>query len=280
MAKMYYTEAEAAEKLGITTDGLMEKVRNKEVRAYADGSNRMFKVADIDQLAEAQQPATDAGESDIQLSPVELSGTHAPLSLADTEEASAVDAGGTKSDTVMTSEGISIFDDEELELQDADPMAKTQIAPSLDEGMGLEGLSSGGSGLLDLTREGDDTSLGAEVLGSIDMESGESPAMASVAKEIDQEVEAPPAATTEAPTVVRVYDPSAPLFTGMLAGAALVGLLLGVVSLGVMMGKTSPLAAPLAGRIPFVAGGALAVVIFGTVAGMMAGKRNAAPKTT
>ena len=276
MAKMYYTEAEAAEKLGLTTDALMEKVRNKEVRAYADGSNRMFKVADIDQMVD-QRPSVDAGESDIQLSPVELSGTHAPLSLADTEEAAAVDAGGTKSDTVMTSEGISIFDDEELELQDADPMAKTQIAPSLDEGMGLEGLSSGGSGLLDLTREGDDTSLGAEVLGSIDMESGDAPAVESVAQEIGQDMEmSAPAAETV--TVVRVIDPSAPLFTGMLAGAAIVGLLLGVVSLGAMMGKTSPLAAQLAGRMPIVAGGTLAVVIIGTVVGMIAGKRNVAPK--
>ncbi len=279
MAKMYYTEAEAAEKLGITTDALMEKVRNKEVRAYADGANRMFKVADIDAMG-AEQPLADAGESDIQLSPVESSGTHAPLSLADTEETSAVDAGGSKDGTVPTSEGISIFDDEELELQDADPMAKTQIAPSLDEGMGLEGLSSGGSGLLDLTREGDDTSLGAEVLGSIDMESGESPAVEDVAEQIGQEVETTAAATPEAPTVVRVYDPGAPLFTGMLAGAAIVGLLLGAVSLGVMMGKASPLAATLAARIPFVAGGALVVVIVGTVAGMMAGKRTTAPKST
>ncbi|NLF31712.1 MAG: helix-turn-helix domain-containing protein [Planctomycetes bacterium] len=278
MAKMYYTEAEAADKLGITADALMEKVRTKEVRAYADGANRMFKVADIDQLV-VQKPAIDAGESDIQLSPVELSGTHAPLSLADTEEAPAVSAGGTKSDTVMTSEGISIFDDEELELQDADPMAKTQIAPSLDEGMGLEGLSSGGSGLLDLTREGDDTSLGAEVLGSIDMESGESPAIESVAREIGQEIEAAAPATVEVPTVIRVYDPSGPLFSGMLAGATIVGLLLGVISLGVLMGKDSPVTAQLAGRVPIVAIAALVVVVIGTVAGMMAGKRSAAPKT-
>jgi len=158
-------------------------------------------------------------------------------------------------------------------------MAKTQIAPSLDEGMGLEGLSSGGSGLLDLTREGDDTSLGAEVLGSIDMESGESPAIESVAREIGQEIEAAAPATVEVPTVIRVYDPSGPLFSGMLAGATIVGLLLGVISLGVLMGKDSPVTAQLAGRVPIVAIAALVVVVIGTVAGMMAGKRSAAPKT-
>ncbi len=58
--------------------------------------------------------------------------------------------------------GISVFDDDELAIT-ADPMGETQISATVPE------LESGGSGsgLLDLTREKDDTSLGAELLGAI-----------------------------------------------------------------------------------------------------------------
>ncbi len=55
--------------------------------------------------------------------------------------------------------GISVFDDDELEIE-SDPMGETQIAASVKE---LDSVGSG-SGLLDLTRESDDTSLGAELL--------------------------------------------------------------------------------------------------------------------
>ncbi|HEY3245202.1 MAG TPA: hypothetical protein VGM03_17815, partial [Phycisphaerae bacterium] len=72
-------------------------------------------------------------------------------------------AGKKKDDTVVTSVGISVFDDEEGEA--ADPKAKTALVKE-DEGVSLEGIGSG-SGLLDLTRERDDTSLGAELLDEI-----------------------------------------------------------------------------------------------------------------
>ena len=55
--------------------------------------------------------------------------------------------------------GISVFDDEEAGIE-PDPMGETQIAATVPE---LESVGSG-SGLLDLTRESDDTSLGPELL--------------------------------------------------------------------------------------------------------------------
>jgi len=60
--------------------------------------------------------------------------------------------------------GVSIFDADELE--GADPSAVTQMSDegSLDD-LNLDPIGSGsGSGLMDLTRESDDTSLGAEFL--------------------------------------------------------------------------------------------------------------------
>ena len=64
-----------------------------------------------------------------------------------------------KEDTRITSSGISVFDDDELEV-DTDPMGKTHVAPAVED---FDAVGSG-SGLLDLTRESDDTSLGAELL--------------------------------------------------------------------------------------------------------------------
>jgi hypothetical protein len=63
--------------------------------------------------------------------------------------------------------GITVFDIDEGH---ADPNAATSIGSSSGSGIqdqvNLEGIGSG-SGLLDLTRESDDTSLGAELLGEI-----------------------------------------------------------------------------------------------------------------
>lgn len=67
-----------------------------------------------------------------------------------------------KEDTRITpaaKAGISVFDDDELEV-DTDPMGKTHVSPALED---FDAVGSG-SGLLDLTRESDDTSLGAELL--------------------------------------------------------------------------------------------------------------------
>lgn len=55
--------------------------------------------------------------------------------------------------------GISVFDEDELQI-DADPMGETRISSGMDE---LEAVGSG-SGLLDITQESDDTSLGAALL--------------------------------------------------------------------------------------------------------------------
>src|SRR5207248_2900072 len=62
------------------------------------------------------------------------------------------------------SSGINVFGED---TERVDPMAQTAISssPSVAD-LNLEGVGSG-SGLLDLTRESDDTSLGAELLDEI-----------------------------------------------------------------------------------------------------------------
>jgi hypothetical protein len=61
--------------------------------------------------------------------------------------------------------GVDIFQQDDVDR--ADPSAQTAISPGSGSGaLNLEGVGSG-SGLLDLTRESDDTSLGAELLDEI-----------------------------------------------------------------------------------------------------------------
>jgi hypothetical protein len=60
--------------------------------------------------------------------------------------------------------GVNVFGDEESGR--VDPMAQTSIGSGIQDQINLEGVGSG-SGLLDLTRESDDTSLGAELLDEI-----------------------------------------------------------------------------------------------------------------
>jgi hypothetical protein len=68
-----------------------------------------------------------------------------------------------KEDTVVPSVGVNVFDDDELDEQ-VDPLAQTAVTDVA--GLGIEGTGSG-SGILDLTRESDDTSLGSELLEEI-----------------------------------------------------------------------------------------------------------------
>jgi hypothetical protein len=138
--------------------------------------------------------------------------------------------GMKKDDTVITNIGISVFDDDDLEIA-ADPMAKTMLTGG-DDHLGLDG-SGGGSGLLDLTRESDDTSLGAELLEGIDLgDTAETEAapIAEPSAESGEEEGVLPEPQMEAgpsPAMIPVaaagyVEPASPAFTGLLIAATLV----------------------------------------------------------
>ena len=162
--KMYYTDEEAAAKLGIDAAALEGLVRDQKLRAFKDGARIMFRADEIDALAAQGAP----GEEEIELTPADTGGAGS-ISLVDSAE-TPPPAG--KEDTVITAEGVSIFDEGE-EVETADPLAKTQITARMEDQVSADG-SGSGSGLLDLTRESDDTSLG-EVLDKIEMDSGVAP---------------------------------------------------------------------------------------------------------
>ena len=106
--------------------------------------------------------------SEIGLIPMDT-GSQAGLVPNDSDDKISLDdtggPGQNKDDTVITEHGVEVLDDSDA-MDLADPMAQTQLAPDFNDQVVLDSGSSG-SGLLDLTREADDTSLGAELLDEI-----------------------------------------------------------------------------------------------------------------
>jgi len=133
-------------------------------------------VQDVDKLVGTVGPPADAGASasgDLILEPVEDSGIELSASGSDIislddsgvgDTASGTTAiGKAKEDSVVPSVGVNVFDDDDVD-EEVDPLASTAVTDLA--GLAIEGVGSG-SGILDLTRESDDTSLGKELLDEI-----------------------------------------------------------------------------------------------------------------
>ncbi len=173
MSKMFYTIDEAAEKLGKTTEELMEMASRGELQTFKQDDQDMFRVEQINTLAEDD----DLGDLSISLEdsasdvdPLGLSGSAPAMDLDDSAggidlEASSAgddssgialeDSAAAAEDSFLGGSSVSAFD--------AGPGGDPDL---LDDDLSLETVGSG-SGLLDLTRESDDTSLGAELLDEV-----------------------------------------------------------------------------------------------------------------
>lgn len=178
MAKMFYSLDEAAQKLGVSPDRVVQMASEGKLQQLRDGDKLMFKREQVDAIAD-YQPTGLTGLAEVAQQPPTDSG---PIPLVDTNDDTDTDViNVSTSDSIMVDHNnesasisaVSVFDADEIE--PADPSAKTQIADSgADEDeIALENVGSG-SGLLDLTRESDDTSLGAELLEEIYPAAGES----------------------------------------------------------------------------------------------------------
>lgn len=273
--KMYYDEEEAAAKLGCSVDELSQFVTDEKIRAFKDGLRNVYTADEVDALAAERDIVSEETEveeielapaepEEIELAPAEPTGPPAipqpaeppelpeldlesvdeeiTLTPADTEadeislsELAEEPQQAEKEDTVLSVEGASIFDESDFEVEGADPMAKTQVAPSLDEQIAMEGVGSG-SGLLDLTRESDDTSLGAEILEHIDADSADAPAVEDLL--LDQEAvgDVPVAPPRAQPDFVEAPDNTAGLFGGIAVGCAIVVFVVTGVSLAALGG--------------------------------------------
>lgn len=153
MAKMFYTIEEAAAKLKLSTEQVREMASSGKLQQFRDRDKLMFKREQVDGMSGGEGDAND--ESSIPL-----------VSSGDTDAISLTEEKPPRKEDPRQATGVSVFDSNEVE--HADPMAQTQVTTPIadQEQLALESVGSG-SGLLDLTRESDDTSLGAELLDEI-----------------------------------------------------------------------------------------------------------------
>ncbi|MFH1573425.1 MAG: helix-turn-helix domain-containing protein [Acidobacteriota bacterium] len=308
MAKSFYTAEEAAKKLGKQPESLTDLVKQGKLREFRDGGEIRYKAEDVDALA---GPSESSG-SEIVLEPAEddssivlsASGSDV-LSLDELEKdedsggtagtaapgAAKADAEKKKGDTVVSSVGISVFDDDELD-EVVDPLAQTAVSDVA--GLGVEGIGSG-SGILDLTRESDDTSLGAELLEEIysgeeqqrsaaeDIGSKTSAGLAGVAEaeEVeDVEVLGGPAqegTPRRAQTLVSVPAAEDAFSSGLTAAmvvATLVMCIGGLASAALVRGVTPSIISMIYGKMLYFAGGSLLLVIIATVVTFFLAKRS------
>ncbi len=302
MAKMFYTLEEAAEQLGIDPDQVRQMATDGKLQQFRDRDKLMFKREQVDNLAKEagasgasaapHQPA-DSGDTDqIQLgggteAGIELESSQAGDSAGGTGGREGTGTGssqqgqsadpasldvdtdtGEKKEDPRQATGISVFDASEVE--GADPMAQTQMTEGVDdEELALDSVGSG-SGLLDLTRESDDTSLGAELLDEIyppgDTSAGGTGVGASSSGVFEgvlpgdtasgaagiEEVEAGQGAGFEHQAIAaeaEPYDPAGSFMAfGFMLGAFAALLLVMIVGLAQFMGVPIQLTATLAGE--------------------------------
>lgn len=172
MAGMFYSIQEVATKLAKSEDQIREMVKEGKLREFRDGAKILFKVNEVDALA-GPASAPFAEESAISLTPLDDTGSLMPSgSPGGSTSAIPIDLGDeafdlSKADTALTGEGLNVLGetDSEFKITD-DTMGKTHASaaaePSLEkieEDVNLDSFGSG-SGLLDLSLQADDTSLG------------------------------------------------------------------------------------------------------------------------
>lgn len=300
MAKPFYTIDEVCQKLGKSQEEIRALVREGRLREFRDAGKIFFKAEDVDKLGRRGDPSADVGEITLEpvderlpsFSEVASSGGTSVIGLEPLEDEPVsplvpTPAQKKKEGTAVTSAGIGVFDEDELEI-DADPMAKTQItAAAPSDQLTLEGTGSG-SGLLDLTREADDTSLGAELLDEIypgEEEVAVAPPKRRVAEpapepEPAEEAVAISPVVGAPPQVVLGYapavDPSEGLFAGLMVGALVVLAVGGSVVAGVLQDFTPDYARFWGDNFLMFLGGSVLVTIVTLLVGWVVG-RSASP---
>jgi hypothetical protein len=276
MAKMFYTMDETKTALGRNEEDIKQLTREGRLREFRDGPRLMFKADQVDQLkaelggGAATTPDLGSSDSGAALSMAD-SATGGPsgtgvISLADTDFGKSPGAAMMKEDTALAADlglsgsvsgipspgraggtgsglssgssagsrgGITVFDVDDA--HKADPSAQTAIGSGIQDQVQLESVGSG-SGLLDLTRESDDTSLGAELLDEIAPTGGGRAARSTVVSDTGlgmEGLEAPRGQASRGgfgtPTLVEAHDPMALAFGTLCLGGTLVVLFAGFI---------------------------------------------------
>lgn len=306
MDKMFYTIQEVCNILGKTEDDVREMVTNGQLQEFRNNDELVFKVEQINLLAGVDE---DSGDIVIDLGGTDT-GTGSGLGLTGGDTGSALgltggQTGGGLADSAalgltggdsgmgLTSSsdaaGLSAFGTGE-DMQVDDDAGATRVGDGMEDELTMEAVGSG-SGLLDLTRESDETTLGAELLedafSSDDDDNFEIPANASglfeAASPDETEATGAPSipdggamaarAMPGAPMAVEAYDGSGSgLGIGASIGALIALVILLIILIVELSGATSALAMTISESIWIWTGGILAVAILAVLAGMFIGR--------
>jgi len=269
MAKLFYTIDEAASKLKLSEAEVKKLVASGQLQEFRDRDKLMFKVDQVNLLA------SGGDEEGASMIPLAESGELGSISLA-SDSGSGMNLESPKEQT-----GISIFDTDQTE--EADPSAVTQVTESMPSELSLETVGSG-SGLLDLTREADDTSLGQDLLEEVVPREGSTAGATAVEGEeggalfegAGAEADAGAVSTAAMMMAVEPYDGT---WSGLAGGMAL-----GVVALAALTLTITIFGLSQAGGFGlvtmigqnfwmWVGAGAGAILIMGVV-GMLIGKKS------
>ncbi len=184
MAGMFYSRQEAAERLNKTEDQIKELVKQGKLREFRDGANLLFKVNEVEALAPKmdvmpsdEPPEPEIPESAEQTPPPEQASEDEILLASETATDAPAETGElTQEDTAITGKGVNILGETDKDYPiSEDMMAETvdatgilgatgTVAPEasleeIEKDVNLDSFGSG-SGLLDLSLQADDTSLG------------------------------------------------------------------------------------------------------------------------
>ena len=321
MAKLFYTIEETCAKLGKSEDEVKEMASSGQLDEMRDGDSIMFKRQQVDLLSgdtgsgdeveldltsgdsgfnlnlgdtnENSSPNDASGDASAGGSGYDLSGSG--MGISRSGSAAGLDLGGSASGLgfdLGDSGSAAGFDLGETgdatgfgaAFDEDDDSAETRVSDAVDEELSLESVGSG-SGLLDLTRESDDTSLGAELLDEVweGGDSGEFGASASGLFETsrggggDATASASPAIQAPmglaVPMMAEAYDGKwSGAGVGLMVGAflALTAVLLMLIS---SLAGAGPIHAPsLTNNIPMYAGGLAGIAIVFGLIGMFIGK--------
>ncbi len=274
MAKLFYTLEEAAQKLGKSADEVKKLVSSGQLQEFRDRDKLMFKVDQVNLLTTGGEEDASASASGV--IPLADSGADmGAISLAS-------DSGtGMNLESPKEQTGISIFEADQTE--EADPSAVTQFTESAPTELSLETVGSG-SGLLDLTREADDTSLGQNLLDEVaardgstasetvmEGESGGGALFESTGAESD--VSAAPAA------VLMLAEPYDGMWSGITGGVAmgmilLLGLTVTLTIFGLSQATGLGLAAKIGDNLWMWVGIGGGAILIAAIIGMVIGKRS------
>jgi len=246
-----------------------------DISLAADDSGDVIGLAAGDSGEEIGLAADDSGE-EIGLMP---SDSADQISLEDTGQ----DTADEKDDTVITSHGTDALLDTGEDIGTADSLERAKTSSDFEDQIDLDS-SSSGSGLLDLSREADDTSLGAELLEEIYPDAAEGAIETQVpgGLEMPTEADSMVAAEAQAPPVAEYVqiapreDPTSGPFGAMMVVPMLMLIFLGFVTASALAGVRPQLLSGIMDNIWIVAGAAAAAAVLCVVVGMaMVGKASA-----